>query len=87
MEQAPTEVLEGYEDLDECPECGSGEVHYHEYIDGPDAGYELIGDVWRCQNCGFQWYGVDAVTPDMVLRIGVKPKWGENENYKHYIND
>lgn len=87
MEKAPTEVIEGYQDLDECPECKSGEVHYHGYEDEVDGEYEFEGDVWRCQNCGFQWYGVDAVTPDMTLRIGMRPKWGEDGNYKHYIND
>lgn len=69
--------LEGFEDLAACPNCNSGEFHYHGYE--KDDG----GDVWRCQNCGFQWLGVDAVTPDMIKRLGIRPIWGSNENYKH----
>lgn len=71
------EAMPGYEDMTECPKCKSGEIHYHGYE--PEDG----GDTWRCQNCGFQWIGVDAVTPDMVKELGIKAKWGEAENYKH----
>lgn len=71
------EALEGYEDLTSCPKCKSGEIHYHGYEE--DDG----GDVWRCQNCGFQWLGVDAITPDMVKELGMRPRWGESKNYKH----
>jgi len=77
--------LEGFEDTDECPNCQSGEFHYHEYVEEPSDEYDKVGDVWRCQECGFQWYGVDAVTPDLVERIGIRAKWGTAENYKYYI--
>lgn len=71
------EALPGYEDLTECPKCKSGEIHYHGYEDSDG------GDVWRCQNCGFQWLGMDAITPDMVKELGMRPRWGEASNYKH----
>lgn len=70
-------AIAGFEDMTECPKCKSGEIHYHGYFE------EDGGDVWRCQNCGFQWLGVDAVTPDMVKELGMRPRWGEAENYKH----